>query len=157
MAFKFAHLFNKSGEYLPDPEPVVLAPAFDRPLTLQEQMARLIRDPNFVRQFDKDGQELESFEEADDFDIDDDYDPQSPWEENFDYAAVHGMERGVVRPFTPEEVTRARDTHEKAKKGFFRKKKPSSDTPLPESPSLSPQGLASDEGASVLPPSKKKD
>jgi len=126
--FKFKDFFNSKGEYLPDPDPVVIAPLFDRPLTLQEQIARLVRDPALLRDNLELG-EMETFEEADDFNVDDDFDPRSPWEENFDLAAVGAMDSGVVRSFTPEEVAKARDTQEKARKGFFKRKSKPEATP----------------------------
>lgn len=131
--FKFKEFFNDKGEFIPDSEPVAIPVGFQRPPSLQEQIARLVRDPSFVSQIRGEGEEFESFEEADDFDVGDDYDPTSPWEENFDFAAIHAQDRGVVRPFTQEEETRANNTLEKARKGFFSRKRKASAAHLAES------------------------
>ena len=52
-----------------------------RPLTLQEQIRQHIR--TYISE-QAAAQGEETFEEADDFDVDDDFDPRSPWELNYD-------------------------------------------------------------------------
>lgn len=57
--------------------PVAIPLGFQRPPTLEETIKRLVRG-ELSRQAADTGQE--TFEEADDFDVGDDYDPRSPWE-----------------------------------------------------------------------------
>lgn len=84
-------VLNERGHELLDATPVARAVEFRRPPTLQEQIRALVRG-ELSRQAQEQGQE--SFEEADDFDVDDDsYDPRSPWELNFDQE----LEPRVVR------------------------------------------------------------
>ena len=78
-----------------NPTPVHIPVGFQRPPTLAEQVARLIRSSD-VRKY-AESQGLESFEDADNFDIDDANDPSSPWEEHFDMATHRGIEYGVTQ------------------------------------------------------------
>ena len=71
----------------PDEPPVAVPVRFSRPANLTEQIRAVIRG-ELSRQAGNQGHE--SFEEADDFDVDDDYDPRSPWELNFDQEAERG-------------------------------------------------------------------
>lgn len=74
-----------SGRYEdPDPTPVAVPLRYKRPPTLQEQIQRLIRSEAYSRRMDEG---YESLEEADDFDVGDDFDsdPHSPWEDRADH------------------------------------------------------------------------
>lgn len=64
-----------------DPKPAGIPVGFQRPPTLQEQVQRFIRHE--MSQAAANGG-LETWEEADDFDVGDDYDPSSPHELVFD-------------------------------------------------------------------------
>lgn len=67
-----------SGRHeFPDPTPVEMPLGFRRPPTLQEEIQRIVRI-----QMSQQAQEhgFESFEEADDFEVDDDPDPLSAYE-----------------------------------------------------------------------------
>lgn len=87
---------RKKGRENPDPTPIALPIGVRRPPTLQEQIARLVRDETFRAALER--HELESLEEADDFDIDDDtFDPTTPYETDFDMAAVQAADKGVVQ------------------------------------------------------------
>lgn len=74
---------SERGREIPDPTPVAMPIGFKRPEALVDQIRRFVR-----RELSESaaGHGYETFEESDDFDIedDDDYDPQSPWELNFD-------------------------------------------------------------------------
>lgn len=61
--------FDKEGRELPDPTPIEIPAGFKRPETLQEQIRRLVRTAISERAVDSGA---ESFEEANDFDMDDD-------------------------------------------------------------------------------------
>lgn len=65
-----------------DPTPVALPVAFKRPPTIQEQIAQMIRSERLRQAAEAAG--YETFEESEDFDVDDDFDPKSPWEIHFD-------------------------------------------------------------------------
>lgn len=60
--------YDGNGRQIPDPRPVEVPVGFQRPPTLQEEIRRFIRVEMSQR---AQSQELESFEEADDFEIDD--------------------------------------------------------------------------------------
>ncbi|AFS65320.1 hypothetical protein [Dragonfly-associated microphage 1] len=62
--------FDEKGRELPDPTPIEIPTGFRRPETLQEQIRRLIRSEQFAAQMGR--PDAESFEEANDFDVDDD-------------------------------------------------------------------------------------
>lgn len=65
-----------------DPKPVAIPAGFKRPETLAEQVQRLVRT-----QISREAREagFETFEESEDFDVDDDaYEPSTPYETFFD-------------------------------------------------------------------------
>lgn len=72
---------DKEGREIPDPNPVEVPAGMKRPETLAEQVQRLVRT-SISAHAALHGQE--SFEEADDFDIEDDFDPSTPYETHFD-------------------------------------------------------------------------
>ncbi|MEM2002482.1 MAG: hypothetical protein QXT77_07555, partial [Candidatus Methanomethylicaceae archaeon] len=78
-----------------DPTPVVVPAGFKRPETLAEQVQRLVRT-HISRQAEEAG--FETFEDAEDFDVDDDFDPSTPYEEIFDPVLGKGV--------TPDEFIR---------------------------------------------------
>lgn len=85
--------YNEKGEELMDPTPIAIPAGYRRPPTLQEQMARYMAGANLLAQ----QQGSESFEEADDFDIGDDYDPYSPHELAYDQELGKEMPQEVKR------------------------------------------------------------
>lgn len=79
----------------PDPNPVRIPAGFKRPETLEEQIRRLVRSERFAVLAQEEG--FETFDEADDFDVDDDLpDPGTPYETFFDPA--------LGREVTPADV-----------------------------------------------------
>lgn len=100
---------NERGEEIPDPRPVELPIGFERPESIQDMIRRLVQDP-MIRQ-DLDSREVETFDEADDFETEDDGMPVSPHEETFDplhlLARDQEVRSGTVRDRTPEEVREA--------------------------------------------------
>lgn len=85
---------DENGHEVPDPRPMQIPAGFKRPETLQEQVQRLIRGEMSRRAAE---QGMETFEESEDFDIDDDaMDPRTPYEAIFD--PVLGKE------VTPQEM-----------------------------------------------------
>lgn len=71
---------NKDGSEIADPVPLAASLKFKKPPTLQEQVRRLMQRE---MQEHIHGLGHETFEEANDFDVGDDFDPNSPWEEEF--------------------------------------------------------------------------
>jgi len=70
--------FDENGHELPDPTPVEVPLRFrNHSRNLQEQIKLMVQG-ELSRQAAEAGQE--TFEEADDFDVGDDYDPRSPYE-----------------------------------------------------------------------------
>lgn len=61
-------VFDERGRQVPDPRPVEVPLSFQRPPSLQEEIKRFVRLELSKRAA---SQELESFDEADDFDVDD--------------------------------------------------------------------------------------
>lgn len=80
---KVAADLDENGWEIPDPNPVAIPAGFKRPETLAEQVQRLVRT-SISRQAEAEG--YETWEEANDFDVDDDFDPTTPYEEFFDPA-----------------------------------------------------------------------
>ena len=78
---------NGQGQELLDPNPLFVPGPGDAPLSIQDQIKRALRSEKLSEAFDQKG--LETFEEADDFDIEDEEDwrPFAPWEESFETEA----------------------------------------------------------------------
>jgi hypothetical protein len=79
---------TKDGHEIPDPKPTAVAVAFRKapPPTLSEQVARIVKNQAALAKLQAAG--FESPEEADDFDVGEDYDPTSPYEHDFDLTAT---------------------------------------------------------------------
>lgn len=79
MSFKFFRKHTKDGLEKPDPTPIEV-PLSQKPVSLVDQMARLVRDENFNAHLRNQG--VDTFDEANDFDVSDqDPDlPPSPYE-----------------------------------------------------------------------------
>lgn len=71
---------DEDGKEIVDAKPVAIPAGFRRPETLAEQVRRLVR----MEQMEDTGEE--TWEDANDFDVDDDFDPRSPWETIYDEA-----------------------------------------------------------------------
>lgn len=133
----FRRLFNDRGEEIPDPRPAAIDTGLKKPPTLQETIRRLVRDESFKAALDAGG--METFEEADDFDVGDDFDPASPYEEDFDpnvkfIGARVGEQRGMMVEERPlNDLHRQR--LEELKQGKYAKNEKAevkSDEPLPK-------------------------
>lgn len=72
---------DEAGREIPDPNPMEVPLGMKRPATLAEQVQRLVRTSlsEHARM-----QGLETFEEAEDLEVDEDFDPYTPYEVNFD-------------------------------------------------------------------------
>lgn len=92
---------NAKGQEVVDPNPVAVPTGLGRSETLSEQIRRLIRTL-LSEQAGADGEE--TFEEADDFDVGDDFDPTTPYEMNFDPV--------LQREVSPEMVVKNKDKYD---------------------------------------------
>lgn len=104
---------DENGHEVPDPRPVAIPAGFKRPETLAEQVRRLVRT-SLSQQAHNEG--METFEEAEDFDVGDDIDPRTPYETFFDPEL--GME------LTPQEFKQHeqiyRERYLKAQADYFK-------------------------------------
>lgn len=81
---------DKRGHEIPDPEKIAIPSGFKRPETLAEQIQRLVRSEALAKEARDAG--METFEEAEDFEIEDEmFDPSSPYEEVFDPVLGRGI------------------------------------------------------------------
>lgn len=88
--------FHVDGLEYVDSTPVETPVKFRGGLSADEKIRNMIRSERLAQLALSQG--LETFEEADDFDVGDDYDPTSPYEETFDPDGVGSFDRLVVAP-----------------------------------------------------------
>lgn len=122
MPFPFLDRF-KDGQFVPLSHKKAIPVGSKRPETLQEQVARLVRHSEFAKEVAARG--LETFEEADDFDVPDDpYPmPKSYWEDQ-DMATIDAMHQGVVAEPPLESLNTSRRVLDKVKDAISRKSTP---------------------------------
>lgn len=73
------------GREVVDGRPMAPPVGYKRSPSLMEQVRAMVRSEHLAREVARAG--AETFEEANDFDVGDDYDPSSPYEEYFDPPA----------------------------------------------------------------------
>lgn len=73
---------NEEGAEVNDPTPVAPPVGYVRQPPLHEQIRDMVRSERMRQAAEEMG--AETFEEADDFNVGDDYDPQTPYENDFD-------------------------------------------------------------------------
>lgn len=73
---------DKFGREIPDPIPMQPPVGYKRTPPLRDQIREMVRSERLRLEAEAAG--AETFEEADDFDVDDDLDPYSPFEEVFE-------------------------------------------------------------------------
>lgn len=100
------HFLDENGHEVLDPTPVAPPVGFIQQPSMFEHIRNLVRTELSRRAADSG--DLESFEEADDFDVGDDYDPTSPYEQQFDPLPETGVRGGAPSkptgtPSEPEE------------------------------------------------------
>lgn len=106
---------DKEGREVPDPNPMEIPAGMKRPETLAEQVQRLVRH-SISAHAELHG--METFEEADDFDIDEDFDPSTPYEVDFD--PVIGREITPADFMNPEKRAFLREEYLKAERNAIR-------------------------------------
>lgn len=84
---------DDSGREIPDGKSLRMPSGMERPETLAEQVRRLVRT-EWSRQAAEQG--FETFEESEDFDVDDDFEPSTPYETFFDPM--------LGRELTPQQI-----------------------------------------------------
>lgn len=109
---KLSSYDKKGGEVL-DKTPIEMPVGFKRPKPIQDKIRELVNNALIMKELSEAG--LESFEEADDFDIPDEtYDPTTPFEENFDNLHTTSREQeirgGMVEEFPIDKKERANAT-----------------------------------------------
>lgn len=119
--------YNSRGEEIPDSRPVAVHVGFERPVPLGERIRRLVANEVLNRELG--GLGVETFEEADDFDVaEDPVDPKTPYEDDFEpgmpgFAARQAEIRsGFVEDVPVDRIGKAGEVVSKAKK-------PKGDTP----------------------------
>lgn len=102
---------DEKGNEICDPTPAAVSVGFKRPPTLQEQIQRLVRTELSDQAA---AQGNETFEEADDFEVGDDYDPKSKYEID-EHLPSYNDDRvkSAVRSAVEEEL-KARGYHPEA-------------------------------------------
>lgn len=73
---------DSRGREKPDPIPLSPPIGYKKHPSLAEQIRSMVRSERLSQEARQAG--METFDEADDFDVGEDYDPRSPYEENFD-------------------------------------------------------------------------
>jgi len=117
-------MYNEKGEEILDQTPVALPVHFKRPPSIQDTIKRLVGDSEVRRALRE--AHVETFEEADDFNVEDEMDFHSPYEENFD--KLHTITRqdeiksGFVSDIPEPKKQWARDLVGKTK-AFWQSKK----------------------------------
>lgn len=107
--------YNERGEEIPDPTKPEVPLGFKRPESLAEQVKRLVRSEQMRMLARQSGHE--TFDEADDFEVGDDFDPRSPYEEIFDPTANEA-------PEVEQVVRRAKEASASKSKAPVKKKTP---------------------------------
>lgn len=74
--------YDENGGEIMDPTPIAPPIGYKKSLSIAEQIRQMIKSEKLRQEAEEAG--YETFEEADDFDVDDDFDPRSPFEEIFE-------------------------------------------------------------------------
>lgn len=128
MVYPFIGRFLSTG-LIPNTERKALPIGFEHPRSPQEILARLMHDPAFQKGLEDNG--VETFEEADDFNVDDDPFPMPdvPFEHDHDLAYATAAHHGLAEKLTEERSFNVRDAIRNA---VSKPKKPVTATTLPE-------------------------
>lgn len=93
-------MLNDHGHEIPDPTPMAPPVGFKPQPSMVEIVRAQIAGERLRQEAEAAG--LETFEEADDFDVQDDFDPSSPYEEMFDPAPARPRFRTAQEEIDPE-------------------------------------------------------
>lgn len=87
------------GKEILDPTPLAPPVGYFRQPSLTEQIRQMVLSERLRQEAEAAG--MESFEEADDFDVGDDFDPTSPYEQDFDPTPIQELKRRRTAAETP--------------------------------------------------------
>lgn len=106
-------IMDDQGREVPDPIPLEPPVGYFRQPSLAEQIREMVRSEKLRLEAEAAG--YESFEEADDFDVEDDdsFDPSTPYENDFDPSAREIVEE-VRKAREPKKETVRQDPQPKA-------------------------------------------
>lgn len=97
---------DKNGQEWLDQTPVAIPFKVERPEPIHLRMRRIAE--SFYQEMIHEGEDVETVDEANDFDIPDDPESRSPYEEP-DYLPSVPETSGINGPLTPEELAAARE------------------------------------------------
>lgn len=122
-------------EYL-DPTPIAPPIGYKRQPSLSDQIREMVRNERLQAELEAAG--LETFEDADDFEVGDDYDPSTPWENDTTPSVKELLEAGKaeIRRKKTEAETKEKEA---AQVAVERPKpaKPEVSPPKPKQPEIS--------------------
>lgn len=114
--------YNERGEEMMDPKPRAVPIGFEKPEPLEAMLARVLRNQRTIDALARAGKE--SFDEANDFEVGEDYDPKSPHEEHF-----YGQFEQEIA-LEAERVKEVKAREKEIRKKFFEEKpKPRREAP----------------------------
>lgn len=87
------------GKEILDPTPIAPPVGYMRQPSLAEQVRQMVISERLRQEAEAAG--MESFEDADDFDVGDDFDPSSPYEQDFDPTPIAELKRRRAAAETP--------------------------------------------------------
>lgn len=101
---------DEDGREVLDPTPMEPPLGWKRQPSLAEQIRDMVRSEQLRAAAEAQG--METFEEADDFEVDDDYDPSTPFENDFD-PPIKEMIKDVERERASKKETVRQDPQPK--------------------------------------------
>lgn len=129
---------NEKGEEVLDRTPVAVPVGFSRRApSIQDIIAYHMRDPAFLNSLRS--PEHETWEDANDFDCGEDYDPTTPYEADFEMAAVQAEHHGILLDNGLEQQP-IKEARSKIKKAFdvFRRHRPKPNPFVEDTPPAAP-------------------
>jgi len=104
---------DENGREIVSPLPLEPPLGYKKQPSMAEHIRELIRSERLKQEAEAQG--METFEEADDFDVGDDYEPHSPWENDFDPPISEltkaGREIQKSREAPPAPPSPSKETH----------------------------------------------
>lgn len=123
-------VIDSEGREILDPTPMEPPVGYSRQPSLSEQIREMVRSEKLRQEAEAAG--METFEEADDFDVGDDYDPTSPYENDFD-PPIEEMKKAGYNSLKEKQ---AREVAEKQKETVRQDPQPK---PQDEKPKAKPE------------------
>lgn len=116
---------DEYGREVFDPTPIAPPVGYVKQPSLFEQMREMVRGE--ALRIYAESQDMESFEDADDFDVDDDIDPRTPYELNFEGSVENDWERLKETP--PPKPKGKKVADDQSASGIEEAKPPKSEPP----------------------------